>query len=110
MMLDYPNATCRLLKPRSAAKSGDALQREHRFVTLSEQRCSFRALTGQRMVTVLGRISANAWTLRLQTSETPTTGWRVQVRRDGQDEWEEFSVALVTRSYHWVLRCEGATG
>ena len=106
----YLNATCRLLKPRSAQAPGDALQRERGFETLPEQRCSCRDLSAMRSVGVLGAVSLNGWTVRLQTRETPAPGWRVQVLRDGNSEWDELVVAKATRAHHWVLTCQGATG
>lgn len=102
------NATCKLLRPKTTAHAADTLQRDHRFDTLPEQQCSFRALSAVRSIGPLGRVALNGWTCRLCSSEAIKPGWRILVQCEGETEEREFTVAAATQALHWTLTVEGA--
>jgi len=88
------NATCRIIEPVQQDSQDDYLQRDHNETTHAEQRCSLRQTTRSSEATVLGALSLNSYSCRLQTALPVAADWRLKIRKDGED-WRDYTVRRV---------------
>ena len=89
------NATCRIIEPVQQDSQDDHLQRDHNETTHPEQRCSLRQTTRGSEATVLGTMSLNSYSCRLQTALPVAADWRLKIRKDGDDDWRHYTVRRV---------------
>lgn len=101
------NAYCRLIEPVNDAIGTDRLSRSSREVRHEPRRCSFRQMSMTQQASVLGAVSPNTYTMRLQSRLPIKTGWRVSVMLDGEDEWKEFDIKGVRKGFCMNLQVEG---
>jgi len=102
----YYNATCRIVEPFSGPNAD--LSRVHGEDEGEEVRCSMRKRTMGQEANVFGEGLVNAWVCRVQTKKNVTSGWRVSVRLDGENEFRSYEVRRVARIGHTILFLEGA--
>ena len=89
------NATCRIIEPVQQDSQDDYLQRDHSETTHPDQRCSLRQTTRGSEATVLGGMSLNSYSCRLQTALPVAADWRLQAQLDGEPGWREYTVRRV---------------
>ena len=89
------NATCKIIEPVQQDSQDDHLQREHTETTHPEQRCSLRQTSRGQEATVLGGMSLNSYSCRLQTALPVAADWRLEARQDGEDTWRDYTVRRV---------------
>lgn len=101
------NAYCRLIEPVADDAGTDRLSRVKRDVRHEPRRCSFRQMSMTQQASVLGAVSPNTYTMRLQSRLPIKAGWRVSVMLDGEDEWKEFDIKGVRKGFCMNLQVEG---
>lgn len=98
------NATCKLIEPVSKTTN---LQKSHSERKHNPQRCSFRQMSMTQQASVMGSISPNTFTVRLQTKLPVKTGWRLLVTLDGDEEEKQYEVTMVRNGFCMNLQVAG---
>lgn len=104
------NATCRILRPLTAAKAGEPLQREHMEVQVTELRCWLAKMTAHQEATIAGQAAVSMWECRLivpaELRELIGEGWRLRAKLDRETIWHEYRVTRVVDHHHLALTLE----
>ena len=104
--MSYYNATCRIMLA-SPEPGSNPLEPAKTWETLPERRCSVRQMSMEAERRSFGVLTMNTLVCRVRCEKEPAPGTRLQVKRDGRHDWQEFTVKRASGYHHWMLLIQG---